>query len=269
MKQGQDIAVQFPGLYLVHHNLPGMERDRHDHPEHLLFLPLYGEIQVRTDLTTFRAGPGRMVYLPPATPHAFESSEGKGERLIALISTAAWTAAGAPALGSCSVTVSQLCKELLFYLLLHPATPHAVALIATFIHTLSETVANPACRVELSHAEGKVKDVRVRRALEYFSQHLGDELSMESAASASGLSLRSMNRLFQQELERSPKQVLMQYRVRHAQELLLSGATVTQTALDVGYRSLAQFIAVFRQLTGQLPSEVARRGVAGSPGRKQ
>ena len=46
-----------------------------------------------------------------------------------------------------------------------------------------------------------------------------------------------------------------------AQELLLSGqANVTDAAFAVGYQSLAQFIRSFRQITGQLPSDVARRG---------
>ena len=87
---------------------------------------------------------------------------------------------------------------------------------------------------------------------------------MDAVAKASGMSTRSFNRLFAVELGLTPKQVLSQYRVAHARAQLLTGkVTVTEAALSVGYNSLAQFIAVFRQLTGQLPSEVARLGKHG------
>ncbi len=45
-----------------------------------------------------------------------------------------------------------------------------------------------------------------------------------------------------------------------AKDQLLKGSTVTEAAFASGYKSLAQFITVFRRLTLQLPSEVARVG---------
>jgi len=41
---------------------------------------------------------------------------------------------------------------------------------------------------------------------------------------------------------------------------LLKDSTVTEAAFASGYKSLAQFITVFRRLTLQSPSEVARVG---------
>ena len=43
-----------------------------------------------------------------------------------------------------------------------------------------------------------------------------------------------------------------------AKDQLLKGSTVTEVTFASGYKSLAQFITVFRRLTLQLPSEVAR-----------
>jgi AraC-like DNA-binding protein len=45
-----------------------------------------------------------------------------------------------------------------------------------------------------------------------------------------------------------------------AKDQLLKSSTVTEAAFASGYKSLAQFITVFRRLTLQLPSEVARVG---------
>src|SRR6266478_4633494 len=41
MRVGQDIAVRFPGLYLVHHNIPGKKVDWHDWAQNF-DLPLQG-----------------------------------------------------------------------------------------------------------------------------------------------------------------------------------------------------------------------------------
>lgn len=81
---------------------------------------------------------------------------------------------------------------------------------------------------------------------------------MTEIAKRSGLSVRSLNRLFLEQLSMTPKQVLSQYRVSKAKELLLDGASVTDACFSVGYQSLTQFISIFRQLTGQLPSEFSR-----------
>lgn len=79
MKKGLDIAVEFPGLYLVHHNLPGKKVDFHSHLEHILFIPLQGEIEAILKDTTLKCGTGKMIFLPGMTSHRFESSSQAGD----------------------------------------------------------------------------------------------------------------------------------------------------------------------------------------------
>ncbi len=262
MKRGQDIAVEFPGLYLVHHNLPGKKVELHAHSEHLLFLPLQGEIGVHVSGRDLVCGPGRMIYLPPKTEHSFDSSMMAGERLIALIQPRAYKAASGVAAEPCVLPASALCKELLFHLLL--ATPakarQAQAFVTALCLALSASLAarEETGSVQIEHLETKASDERVQRALAELRAGLGGKLSMERVARAAGMSTRNLNRLFLDELGLTPKQALSQYRVRRAQELLLGGKSVTETAFDVGYSSLSQFITLFRQVTGQLPSEYVR-----------
>jgi AraC-like DNA-binding protein len=261
VRRGQDIAVTFPGLFLVHHNLPGKKVALHQHPEHLLFFPLQGEIRVMVGDRILAAAPGSLIYLPPGAQHSFDSSSQLGERLICLIKRDRWSrAAEAPSLARI-LPASQLAKELLFYLLLHPQTRHARSLIDTLLLTISETAESTGERLPMEHLEGRVRDERVRRVLNAFQRELGEPISIPAIAAQAGLSVRTLNRLFTTELGATPKQVLSQYRVAAARELLLSGqANATEAAFRVGYQSLAQFIRVFRQVTGQLPSEVARKG---------
>ena len=254
MKRGQDIAVEFPGLYLVHHNLPGNEVALHLHAEHLLFIPLQGEIAVQLSEKELRCGPGKMIYLPPKTNHAFRSCEKLGERIIGLISTSAWKKASGKTHSPRILSTSQLCKELLFHLLLHPKTKQAGSLVQVFTQTLNE-----ALEESPSHLKASAKDARVVKVLDQFEAGLGEGINLDAMARKAGLSTRSLNRLFLTELGMTPKQVLIQYRVQKAQELLAQGGrSVTDVAFEVGYQSLSQFIQVFRNLTGLLPSEVAR-----------
>ncbi|MEZ4741131.1 MAG: hypothetical protein R3B45_01560 [Bdellovibrionota bacterium] len=94
MQRGKDIAAKFPGLFLVHHNLPGSIVPSHRHPEHHLIIPLQDEISVELKNRILSCPPGRMVYVAPETDHTFRSAREKGERLICMIDTSAWKHAG-------------------------------------------------------------------------------------------------------------------------------------------------------------------------------
>src|SRR4051812_35402289 len=95
MQRGRDVAVELPGLYLIHHNLPEKDVDWHEHAEHLLFVPLQGEIHVRLRSREISIGPGKMLYLPAGENHSFRSNRVQGERLITLIKPSLWKAARA------------------------------------------------------------------------------------------------------------------------------------------------------------------------------
>jgi len=260
MQRGKDIASKFPGLFLVHHNLPGSVVRSHAHAEHHLLIPLQGEITVDLPDKTLSCGPGRMVYVSPDTEHAFRSAREKGERLICMIDPATWRRAMGGVFPPTLAPASQLCKEILFYLLLNQKTKNTVGLISVFVSTLAEILAAPALGAPgaIDHAEGSVSRPELRKAMAILRQNFAADLSITELARASGTSVRNLNRLFQLELGLTPKQLLTSLRIEKAKELLQLGhSTVTETAYDVGYASLSQFISSFRRLTGQLPSEVA------------
>ncbi len=263
MKRGKDIAAEFDGLYLVHQNIPGKKVNQFTHPCHILFIPLQGEIKVVLK-NEYSLGPGHMLFLPANSTHSFDSSTLAGERLIAMINPRTNSAIKIPVNdGPVILPLSQLIKELLFYLLLHPQTSNAISLVSVMIETLTENLNSYGKHMELSteHLSGKIKDTRIRKAVGLMQDHIGEKISIEEIAKKSGLSSRNLNRLMLQEIGLSPKQFLITARIEYAQKLLLMpGASVTDVALSVGYSSLSQFISIFRSQTGQLPSEVARIG---------
>ncbi len=259
MKKGKDVSAKFSGLYLVHQNIPGYLKSNVVLDQHLLFIPLQGEIAISIGSETLKLGQGRMLYVPPNTSHSFTSSKHQGERLIILIDKKLWKSTGGPQLKAMTLPLNQLTREILFYLLLNPKTKYSQSLVGVFTETLYESfnhVSESISENSINHIESKVQDSRVAAALEYMKTNYSNSISMNEVARKSGLSLRSLNRLVLEETGLSPRHILIRYRIAHACELLMGRKkSVTEVALEVGYQSLSQFISSFRSVTGKLPSE--------------
>ncbi|MBX3034906.1 MAG: helix-turn-helix domain-containing protein [Bdellovibrionaceae bacterium] len=258
MKLGKDVSAQFKELYIVHQNLPGKRAQVKGFDQHILFIPLQGEITVETSDEKHVLGPGQMLYLSPGMAHSFSSSNQGGERLIAMLAARDMRS---KQVGASRIALNQLIKEILFYLLLHPKTRNAKSLISVFSETLSEVLEQTPFSGEVEHSEGKVNDPRVRQVLKLLRESVAERVPLEEIAKKSGLSSRNLNRLVLKETGIQPRQWLINFRIDRARELLKKpGASVTDVAYEVGYSSLSQFITAFRSRTGQLPSEYLKRG---------
>ncbi len=258
MQRGKDIIANFNGLSIVHHNKPASLIPSHAHDEHHLMIPLQGEFSVELSDRTLTCSPGRMIYIPPQTAHAFRSSKEKGERLICMIDHTEWTRQGADLYDAAILPSSQLCKELLFYMLLNPSSKNTKALINTLVHIIDEVLEGSIhYEFSLDHATVATTRPEILKAISIVKAQFADELSIAALAKKSGLSERNFSRLFRSEVGLSPKQFLTKVRIDKSKGLLTSGLSVTESAYAVGYQSLSQFIQSFRQLTGQIPSEYA------------
>lgn len=260
MKKGTDIALTHQEIKIFHHNLPGKKLPIHSHLEHHLFFPLQGEISVGLEDENITIGPGKMLYLGPQVKHSFESSPDKGERLICHIDNTCWIKATQTKLGplSYALPANQLVKELIFYLLLNQNSLGRASIITSLIQILWESMQeqNNQTLISSDFLEAKVQDPRLKLCLGEMREKFNQSFSLNDLAKKSGLGVRTMNRLFAQELGMTPKQVQTQYRIGQACELLATGQnTVTEVAFGVGYNSLSQFIQTFRKLTGKLPSD--------------
>lgn len=257
MKKGQDIVVEYPGLMIIHQKVPGRELGSHTHKEHEIFIPLQGEISVIADDQKKTAGSGRTLYVPPNLQHSFSSSaQGEGERIILLIENRLWKKSSASQFEPTSMPQNSLVRELVFYLLLNPKTKYAKTFIAALIESFVEQLElHEKMQFEgLSHLEAKIKDERIRKAYLYISQKPNAKLT--EVAKSSGLSTRSLNRLFQTEVGYTPKQFIIGLKIEEAKKLLIaSNMTITDISFEVGYQSMSKFIAAFQKFTGKLPSE--------------
>ncbi len=206
-------------------------------------------------LTSISLGPGYMAYLPPETLHEFDSADYAGERIIVMFG-------GKIENGNSprKLPLSQLLKEIIFYLLTHPKAKSNAGLCNVFVETLGESMGANENAENPYHVIGKVKDPRLKKALEIVEERFSENIKIDAIAKKSGLSTRNFTRLLNQETGLSPKQLIMSLRVEEAKKLLQDGSTVLEASQAVGYDSLSQFIAAFRSRTGQLPSHFIRNG---------
>lgn len=84
--------------------------------------------------------------------------------------------------------------------------------------------------------------------------------TVDALAERSGLTKRSLQRLFQHYVGVSPKWIIKRYRMHEAVAQLQAGAPVklAQLALDLGYFDQAHFINEFTALVGKPPGEYWR-----------
>ncbi len=99
------------------------------------------------------------------------------------------------------------------------------------------------------------KDARLAKALEYMTQHLDEELHIDTVAQEVGISSRTLNRLLHQE-HISFSTYLNYQRITRAVELMADGKrTLAEIAYCTGFSAPSNFNRTFRQIFGMSPSE--------------
>ncbi len=101
-----------------------------------------------------------------------------------------------------------------------------------------------------------VADPFLMRVYELLEQHLDDpSLSVDGLADQLAMTRRTLHRKLQSLIQLSPNELIRQYRLRRAADLLGAGRNVAETADLVGFRTPSHFSLVFREFYQQTPTE--------------
>jgi two-component system response regulator YesN len=96
------------------------------------------------------------------------------------------------------------------------------------------------------------------KAVEYIRNHYAEELTLNSAAEAAGVSSAYLSRLFSEHFRTSFIDYLTELRIEKGEKLIReSGKSVKEIAFAVGYQDPNYFSKIFRKLRGQSPTEFA------------
>lgn len=99
-----------------------------------------------------------------------------------------------------------------------------------------------------------------KMALEYIKNNYTYDLKIQDIADFVGIDRTYLYKIFMREAKISPKQYLLQFRLREAGKLLQSQKyTVTETAYSCGFRDAAAFCSYFRRQVGMTPKQYKER----------
>lgn len=152
----------------------------------------------------------------------------------------------------CSVlSVSPLLKELVLRACASPTLSRTVPwqrnLIAVIVDNLKSVETVPLRLASPS-------DPRARRIAENLLAAPADRRPLSQLCRLAGVSRRTAERLFQEEVGTTFGKWRQQLRLMHAMRLLADGARVTQAALEAGYSTPSSFISMFRKSLGTTPT---------------
>ncbi|NCG09249.1 MAG: substrate-binding domain-containing protein [Verrucomicrobia bacterium] len=109
-----------------------------------------------------------------------------------------------------------------------------------------------------------VDDPVLRRAMAYFSEHLGEPVNVASLCTDLRLARRTVERRFHEYYRCTPREMLCRMRINRAKELLLgSNQSVAQVAELCGFNDAERLAVVFRQVSGQSPTQWRKASTTG------
>lgn len=97
---------------------------------------------------------------------------------------------------------------------------------------------------------------RVKEIVNYMKQHLSRKMSIHSLALRFGLSDSALYKLFASQFKASPKQILLELRLKHADDMLRTkNYTMKQIAEEAGFSTPAAFFESFKEKYGCTPGQ--------------
>ena len=101
---------------------------------------------------------------------------------------------------------------------------------------------------------------RFQPVLDYIETHYDEELTVAQLADQAGLSRFHFSRVFKELTDRTVTEYVNEIRLRQAEYLLHNtGMTISEIALDVGFRDIYYFSRTFKKVRQTSPSEIRKR----------
>ena len=112
-----------------------------------------------------------------------------------------------------------------------------------------------ASAVRQSVDSGGLPRYKLRRAVDYINDNIGEDISFRDIAAHLKMSAYHFARMFKQTTGESPHHYIMHRRMERAKTLLVDARLpISDVAFEVGYKSQSHFTTCFGRLTGLTPA---------------
>ena len=231
------LAYDYPADYHV---------PTHAHGSGQLIHAVRGVMEVSAGQSYWLIPPNFAIWIPAATAHRIRMAGPVSMRTVYLRRS---LATGLPA--HCIVLhVSPLLRELVVEAVrigaLRAGSRHHRALRDLLIIQLSRASSIPTC-ITLP------RDPRALAVANAFLGRVNRAPTMRSLCAHTGVSVRTVERIFRREVGLDFESWKRQARLMKAAELLARGFAVKEVAFQVGYRQPSAFVAMFRRTLGTTP----------------
>lgn len=223
----------------------------HRHPWAQVLFARSGVMEVHCDHDLWTVPPTRAVWIPPNLPHQVVMRGAVALRTLYLAPEQA-------ALVDRTLGVIEV-VPLLGELIVHVAAIGMLEQNEPSHQRLAGVIADLIGEADVLDLMLPLpRDKRARRLADALLAQPQDSARLAEIARDSGASLRTLERLFMNELGMSIGAWRQKARLIQASAALAEGASVTQAALDCGYSSVSAFIAAFRRQFGATPGRGLR-----------
>jgi len=219
----------------------------HQHHRGQLMCVSDGLLQVRTERGAWAVPPRRAAWVPPGEHHAVNSNGVTHSWNLYLLPLASRTLPDRPCVIEVNELIESIVSRAVEWTSQPKLSPSQGRLMAVLIDELSTA---PHDRMQLPMP----RDRRLLRIAAAILDNPSDRRTREEWAAWSGLSSRTLSRLFQQEVQISFAHWREQAVLMSAVEQLTQGASVASVADDLGYATPSGFIAMFRRHFGEPPA---------------
>lgn len=96
-------------------------------------------------------------------------------------------------------------------------------------------------------------------SIDYINDCLASKITLDELAANSSLSKYHFLRLFKKNMGLTPHHYIVTQRIHKAKELVLSGESLSQVSLNVGFSDQSHFIRNFRKIYGYSPKELLNK----------
>jgi AraC family transcriptional regulator len=131
---------------------------------------------------------------------------------------------------------------------------------ATLTARLLQTYCDSGACKPLQSTTRRIDHARLRRALDYISENLHEEMTLDQLAQVAGLSVFHFARTFTRAMGVSPGRYVSRMRLEKAMAEIAAGKlSLAEIALKAGFSSQASFTTAFHRATGLTPGEYRTR----------
>lgn len=228
--------------------------ESHCHAQFEMIAVVQGDINVMLEGKSWRLTEDQTAIIPPLSYHAITANEkGSYRRVTVLFDLEAIPAVlrdkftkngGDIAILSspCAKKLKELCQknDPLFY------APLAQSLMTELFY---ETVTESKVPMRTD------SDDFLQKSIQYIDLHLHEKILLDELAKHTSRSKSSFCHLFEEKMNISPKQYILQKKLALASKLIAEGTPPTLAAMRVGYENYSNFYRIYLKHFGKSPTK--------------